>query len=702
MERALLAQRIADAEQAAVTSATTTAAEAAAEALHGTLAELEVTTDRLEAANAALGSANAGQEKTLVEQQRAERALRASEARWRGVFEHMHEGFALCEMVGSEEVLSDFRYLEVNDAWERLTGIPAMATVGRTAREIFPGIEDFWAATYRRVVETGEPAHVEHRLGNRWYEVLAYRTEPGRFATLFMNVTERKAAQARQDAFVELGEQARRRCDPMEITSIAVEIIARGLGATVAGYGRRDADQENLKVQHEWTAVSAPLGADNWPLVQFWNDFGDQLARGDVVTNDDVAQDQRTADGADIYISRNVRAFLNIPIVEAGKIIAIFYVHDAVPRRWSPDEVAFARSAVDRAWSAGARVRAEEDLRAANEALLAEETRLRLALEGGRLGTWELDVLTDTALRSERHDAIFGYTTPPPQWGYHRFVSQHLLPEDREHVEDSFRRAVDEGTAWQFECRIRRADTNEVRWIEARGQPMRDAEGQTARLLGVVSDVTERKRAEERRVVLVNELNHRVKNTLAVVQSIAAQTTRSATDLHSFSAAFQERLFALASAHDLLTRVHWEGAALGAVVRAALDPLALGDARVDLSDCAASIVLPPTEALALTMAVHELATNALKHGALSVPEGRVVITCRAVGPDAVAPIVEWVESGGPVLSGPPLRTGFGLRLLGRGLKAEAGMAAALQFEPEGLRCTLRLPRIHQAAPTSEA
>lgn len=131
----------------------------------------------------------------------AERALRASEARWRGLFERMHEGFALCEMVyGPDGIAMDYRYLEVNAAVERLSGIPPAALVGRLASQAIPGLERFWVDTYAKVVETGEPAQFEYRVAslNRWFEVLAYRTEPGRFASLFLNVTERRAAAARQ------------------------------------------------------------------------------------------------------------------------------------------------------------------------------------------------------------------------------------------------------------------------------------------------------------------------------------------------------------------------------------------------------------------------------------------------------------------------------------------------------------------------
>jgi two-component sensor histidine kinase len=176
-----------------------------------------------------------------------------------------------------------------------------------------------------------------------------------------------------------------------------------------------------------------------------------------------------------------------------------------------------------------------------------------------------------------------------------------------------------------------------------------------------------------------------------VVQSLALQTARGARDLPSFAAAFQARLIALARAHDLLTRREWEGAPLAEVVRAALDPTSGGDAaRVDLGACASDALLPPPQALALAMALHELATNALEHGALSAPGGRVTVACET-DPGDGARVVEWVERGGPPLAGPPARRGFGLRLLERGLALQAGVAANPRFEPEGLRCTLRRP-----------
>lgn len=376
-----------------------------------------------------------------------------------------------------------------------------------------------------------------------------------------------------------------------------------------------------------------------------------------------------------------VRAYAVFPLFAGGgRLLGTLSFGSRARAGFSEEETGFLGAIAHHVAVVRERLRTEAALR-------AEEARLRLALDAGRLGAWELDVATGSAAGSPRHDAIFGYTEPPPDWCYETFL-RHVLPEDRARVDRSFRAAAEGGAEWHFECRIRRVDNGEARWIEARGRPVLDAQGRTARLLGVVADITERRRDEERRSLLIKELNHRVKNTLAVVQALALQTARGAPDPRSFSAAFQSRLAALARAHDLLTRQHWEGAALVEVAKAALEP-AVGGARVDLSACAPEPLLAPAEALAVSMALHELATNALKHGALSVPGGRVAVRCDT-DPSGGAHVLEWVERGGPPVPGRPARQGFGLRLLQRGLAAQAGLEAELRFEPEGVRCTLRL------------
>ncbi|MDG2527700.1 sensor histidine kinase [Caulobacter endophyticus] len=202
---------------------------------------------------------------------------------------------------------------------------------------------------------------------------------------------------------------------------------------------------------------------------------------------------------------------------------------------------------------------------------------------------------------------------------------------------------------------------------------------------GVMRDVTERKRAEELQRLLVNELNHRVKNTLATVQSVAGQTLRNAADLGDARESLTTRLLALARTHDILTRESWDGADLHDIMAGLVD--SYGDAsRFELAG--PPVRLSPKTALSLSLALHELTTNAAKYGALSQSTGqvRVVWSREGEGDDERLRLL-WRETGGPPVS-PPERQGFGSRLITRGLALELDGEAALDYPSEGVVCTI--------------
>ncbi len=227
--------------------------------------------------------------------------------------------------------------------------------------------------------------------------------------------------------------------------------------------------------------------------------------------------------------------------------------------------------------------------------------------------------------------------------------------------------------------------------LQRSGLALRDravAEGRAAAAEEAAGELRE---AAERREVLVAELNHRVKNTLATVQSLAAQTLKGTEgNAARFAERFPERLRTLARAHDLLSEGDWRPTGFEALARAALAPwLEPGGGRVLLHP-GDPFALSPLQTQALVLALHELATNAAKHGALRVPEGRVELR-HSLEADGQARI-EWVEVGGPPLAGPPARRGFGTRLIERGLARDLGPGASveLRFEPAGLRALIRL------------
>ena len=225
------------------------------------------------------------------------------------------------------------------------------------------------------------------------------------------------------------------------------------------------------------------------------------------------------------------------------------------------------------------------------------------------------------------------------------------------------------------------------RFLDFIYQPIRDSDGLVVGIFVEGSDVTERVRAEEHRKLLLDELNHRVKNTLATVQSIAAQTVRATPDPVAFRTAFEARLMALSGVHNVLTSANWEGARLDELLSLELGPY--GAARSSLDGPA--VRLSAQEALTFALVTHELATNAARYGALSVPEGRVAVAWCETRDDVGGRrlTLDWRESGGPTVVA-PTRQGFGSRLIQRSIQVDMNGETTMAFEPDGLRCRIAL------------
>lgn len=233
----------------------------------------------------------------------------------------------------------------------------------------------------------------------------------------------------------------------------------------------------------------------------------------------------------------------------------------------------------------------------------------------------------------------------------------------------------------------------EERFVDFVFQPIPGPDGKAAGIFIEGSDVTDRVKAEQQQKLLVDELNHRVKNTLATVQSIADQTLRTNPDPTAFRRAFEARLMALSATHDLLTETNWSMARLRDVILLELRPH--GPERYSLKG--PDLTIAPNEALRLGLIFHELATNAAKYGALSQPGGRVRVGWGIEQVDGQPRIIlNWSEQGGPAVS-PPQRRGFGSRLIERSLQGDIGGEANLTFAPEGLTCRISLPVTPQGA-----
>ncbi len=270
-----------------------------------------------------------------------------------------------------------------------------------------------------------------------------------------------------------------------------------------------------------------------------------------------------------------------------------------------------------------------------------------------------------------------------------------LIPPDQRGEEPGILRRIRNGQHIDHSETVRlRKDGSQV-WVSLSVSPLKDAEGEVIGASKIIRDMTERRRADEHRNILVGELNHRAKNSLAMVQAIAAQTLSSASSLEAAKLAFDSRLGALARGHDLLTHGNWVGTDLASVVKATVEPHGGGGNRFRIEG--PFVELTPATALSFTMALHELCTNAAKYGALSKQKGHVTIVWQVTGNGAESLLqLRWTENGGPTVM-PPQRKGFGSRLIEKALAMELSGEVRIDYEPSGVVCTIDAP-----LPTIEA
>jgi PAS domain S-box-containing protein len=326
------------------------------------------------------------------------------------------------------------------------------------------------------------------------------------------------------------------------------------------------------------------------------------------------------------------------------------------------------------------------ELEASNVRLLQSEEGRSLALAAGQMGSWDWDLLSGEWRWDEGQHRIFGVEPGSFQVTL-QSIQRMIVPDDWEHLKNIGAGMSRQARTRQIEYRVRRPDGS-LRWCVGTAAATLDANERVARISGVTVDVTERKEAEQRQDMLAREVDHRARNALAVVQSIA-RLTRAAT-VDGYVTAVEGRIKALARAHALLSESRWHGADLGALVREELAPYHGAEAdRVKISG--RSVSLLPQVAQGLAIALHELATNAAKHGALSSPDGVVSVAWQA-GPQAL--MLEWAESGGPPVK--PPAPSFGLKVIRASVEGQLGGRAVFDWSPRGLRCSLWVPRRHGA------
>ncbi|KAA9008853.1 PAS domain S-box protein [Histidinibacterium aquaticum] len=571
----------------------------------------------------------------VTERRTAEEALRERERRLRNVLDGMGEAFGLMD--------HDLRIITQNEAALELDGRPLEDIRGRTHWEVYPGSErSELGRLYKKALKEQVPVSLEHRYtfphdGTKWLEMRAFPVPEG-LAVFWRDITERKDAEA---ALRDSESRLRKVLDMETVGVVFFDLVGGVLDANDAylsmiGYSR--AELEKGEVRYE------------------------RLTPPDWRWRDEQTIAELKADG------------------KAGPFEKQ-YTHKDGSRIWVEcvDKMLDDGTAVEIIIDVTERKRAEADLRESEDryrALVSSTSDVIYRMSPDWSEMRELGgrgFITDT--HEPRRDWMTGY----------------IPREDQPLVEAAIRDTIDSGNHFDLEHRILKLDGS-VAWVRSRAVPLTDEEGRVLEWFGAASDVTARKRAEEHQNVLMGELDHRVKNILAVVQSIARQSLgRGKTVGPDAAERLVGRINALAQSHALLARSRWQGADFGDLVENTVAPYR-GEEQDRVAAAGPELNVTPKAAQTLTLALHELVTNAGKYGALSQEGGRLEIKWELSGEAPERRLkVKWVERGGPPIEQQPSRKGFGSRLIRQILSAELDGEVAMDFDRAGLRVQFDLP-----------
>lgn len=724
-----------------------------------------------------------------LEQARAEAALRASEQKYRSLFENLGQGYAECELIrDADGHVTDFRYIMLNPAFERLTGLKIAGMTGRTAREAVPDIADTHFQMHERIADAGVPSRHEYRIDalDRWYETYIYPSENDRFFALYEDITERKRADAA------LRESEARLTAAFESVPVGIAVIDLSGRVQIANaeylrfLPRGLIPSRDPKLAAQWRAWDAEgrlLEPNDFPSARtlrgetvvpgqemlFTNDEGREIWTN--VATAPVRDEGGYVTGAfsiisDIDIAKRSAAALRDSeerLREFGNASQdILWIRDATTLQWQyltpafetiygisrdqalsgddyrnwqdlivPEDRERAVASIERVLG-GERVMFEyrirrpvdgqirwlrntdfpildaqggvrliggvghdmTDAKEVQERLAQEGERLKSAVEVGRIGLWDWDVRTGVVHWSDEHFRLLGYQADEIAPSYEAWVSR-LHSDDRGAVEAALRAAIESGTEYIQEFRVAHADGS-IHWLSGRGRFFYDESGAAIRMVGAMMDVTERREWEDRQRILVAELQHRTRNLMGVVRAIADKTAHASPDIDDFKTRFKARLDALARVQSLLSRLNeHDRVTFDQLVRAELTALDGAAERVTLRG-PLGIRLRSSTVQTLAMALHELATNAVKYGALGQPDGALAVTwsISSPGEDGKPWLhIDWRESSVimPDDSGVPTGTGQGRELIERALPYQLRARTTYVLGPDGVRCTISIP-----------
>ncbi|MBN8998916.1 MAG: PAS domain-containing protein [Rhizobiales bacterium] len=319
--------------------------------------------------------------------------------------------------------------------------------------------------------------------------------------------------------------------------------------------------------------------------------------------------------------------------------------------------------------------------------------RLAHALDAsGVIGVWDWHLASNQVFADARFASFYSVDAERALYGVPRAeLVAAIHPDDRDRIDEDTRRAIEAGGELAFEHRVLDRD-GAIRWVMVRGTSSRDEVGRIIRLSGAAVDVTERRQSDEKRRLLVRELHHRIKNTFAVIGGMVTMTGRTAKSVDEMGRLLRGRIVALAQAHELIRPAitaeldSTERTTLPELFAAIITPHLVSpeQLRIDLPAVDVGVGAATSRALVL----HELATNASKYGALSSPDGVLTVSGRLAGSSIC---LDWVESGGPAITGPPPYQGFGSRLASMSITGQLGGELQFHWQESGLKVAILIP-----------
>jgi PAS domain S-box-containing protein len=501
----------------------------------------------------------------------------------------------------------------------------------------------------------------------------------GGVLVLCTETTQRVLAERRQSLLMRLGDALRDLTDPDHVMARAAAMLGSNLGASCIGYSEADSAATSVTVTTDWTAPGAHSVVGTHILDHFGAMAG-KVRKGEIIRIDDVtlSPDTATPPVHAAFAAIGVRALICVPLMHGERLSGTLFAFSPVARAWSDSEVSLVAEVANRTRASVSRARAERALRqsesllrnigeCSGDPIFVKDRQGRMIYANSQL----LHLIGKPA------EEILGRDE----------TGWHSNPEEAAAIMANDQMVMTTGEGYRIEEAFTPAEGRE-RFFESTKSPMRDADGNVIGLVGVAIDITERRQNQKHLALLVDELNHRVKNTLTIVQAIAQQTFRRGDMTESGRRAFEGRLAALAAAHTLLTDRHWENAELADVIATACR--AHGGIEDRFTVSGPNLKIPPKTAVTIAMALHELCTNAVKYGALSVPDGHVFIDW-SIAPETEPRLkMSWRETGGPAVV-PPQTRGFGSRMIERALAIELRGTVRLNFLPSGLLCTIDAP-----------